>query len=126
MNTQAIMNNFWLTQWAISQCRNSKPIPEEDAIIIGGLLLVLIIAFIAFCVWLRWESRPVAVDIVAEHQKERRNTTVDEKMSETPNGDGHTCTTLGAVGLAAAVLSQSFLLKSTTNHQTNNKKENRK
>ena len=125
MNTQAIMNNFWLTQWATSQCRNSKPVSEDEAIIIAGVLLVLFIALIAFCVWLWWESRPLAVDIVAKYQKERRKTAVDEKMSETPNGDGHTCTTLGAVDLAAAVLSQSFLLTTTT-HQTKNKKENRK
>ena len=127
MNTQAIMNyamnNFWLTQWAISQGRNSKPMAGGDAIITGAVLLVLIVALIAFCVWLWWKSRPV--DIGAEYQKELSKQPLKVKSAQLPDENERTRLSLGAVGIAATALSHSFLLKPTT-HQTENKKEHSK
>lgn len=120
MNTQAIMNNFWFTQWAISQGRNSKPMTDGDAIITGAVLLVLIVALIALCVWLWSISRPI--DVATEYHKKLSKQPSKVKSADHTDEDERTCPSLGAVGIAATVLSHGFLLNTTT-HQTENKKE---
>ena len=108
--------------------------------ILGGALLLLVLLVIAFCVCMRWDTRPKTIDAYRDYEKLKPHQShVAEDLPHEPQDPRRTAltiinTALGIAGVMSWAMKETGMLKallstdiendrSTNDHNTNNKKK---
>lgn len=114
MSTEAIMQNFWFTQWCVSQCQRGGSAAETDGWIDGLVVLVVLAVFIALLIWFVWDSsRPI--DLVQDYKKQ---STQNSRSKTRPTEDARPVSpgSMGALGITGTALWIAGLCKSGTSN----------
>jgi hypothetical protein len=106
--------------------------------ILGGVLLLLVLLLIAFCVCMWWDSHPT-IDVYRDYENHKPNQShVAEDLPQEPQEPRRTALTMSAVlgiaGVMSWAMKETGMLKallstdiengrSTSDHNTNNKKK---
>jgi hypothetical protein len=139
MNTYyQMMNNYWLMRLATQNSGGNTPASEESIMILGGVLLLLVLLLIAFCVCMWWDSHPT-IDVYRDYENHKPNQShVAEDLPQEPQEPRRTALTMSAVlgiaGVMSWAMKETGMLKallstdiengrSTSDHNTNNKKK---
>lgn len=100
MNPQSM---FWFIQWAGAQSRKGgRPMTQEECIVTGAVLLVLIAMLAGFCIWMWWDSRPT--NIFAEYRKMTDRNPKPKAEAETHEDKPASQSVSGALGTAAIAM----------------------
>lgn len=97
-----MMNNYWLMRLATQNSRGSTPASEESIMILGGVLLLLVLLMIAFCVYMWWDSRPT--DVFAEYLKKTDRNPKPKAEAETQENKPISLSVRGVLGTAALAM----------------------
>lgn len=114
MSTEAIMQNFWFTQWCVSQCQRGSSAAGTDGRIDGLVVLVALAVFIALLIWFVWDSsRPI--DLVQDYKKQ---STQNSRSETRPTEDARPVIpgSMGALGITGTALWIAGLCKSGTSN----------